>query len=252
MISAPRMRPPATATTAPRPDTNPERTPVVIMGAASSTAARAVSSASWSMPRASVCFAASCSAAVVESPIWSAWSITPRVVATTTPTISSSRPSTTRPAPRLGLIPRRCSVPRRGRNTTASTAANVIGSTISLTAARAPNTMTPAITTPTKLHAQTPSFGTRPSSPGAPRTPGPGSPAVAAAWVASAGSAARASPPEPGVGSVDVDMPMPPREARVAVAAPQKAIIRPPQRACPHPDRMMGSRDDRPVSRCAW
>ena len=43
----------------------------------------------------------------------------------------------------------------------ASTAANVIGSTISLNAPSTIATMTAAITTPTKHHAQIPSLGTR-------------------------------------------------------------------------------------------
>ena len=43
MMSAPSITPLATATTAPMPETNPERTPVVIIGAASSIAARAAS-----------------------------------------------------------------------------------------------------------------------------------------------------------------------------------------------------------------
>ena len=54
MMSAPRMMPPAMATSVPMPETNPERTPVVIAGAASSTALRAASSSPSSMPSASV------------------------------------------------------------------------------------------------------------------------------------------------------------------------------------------------------
>ena len=49
----------------------------------------------------------------------------------------------------------------RGLKMMASTAANVIGSTISLTAPSAMTTMIAATTNPTKLHAQTPSLGTR-------------------------------------------------------------------------------------------
>ena len=166
MIRAPRITPPAIATTTPMPETNPARTPVVIVGAASSTAARASARAASSMPSASVCSASSSSAASVEAPMSWAWSTTPRTVATTTPAIRARSPRTTRPAARLGFSPRRRRVSTRGLKITARTAANVMGSTISLTVAKAVNTMIDATTTPTKLHAQTPSLGIRPSSPG--------------------------------------------------------------------------------------
>ena len=50
MMSAPRITPLAIATSAPMPETRPERTPVVIIGSASSIAFRASSSASSLMP----------------------------------------------------------------------------------------------------------------------------------------------------------------------------------------------------------
>lgn len=50
-------------------------------------------------------------------------------------------------------------MPARGLKITASTAANVIGRTISLTAASATTTMTAAATTPTKPHDHMPSLG---------------------------------------------------------------------------------------------
>ena len=58
-------------------------------------------------------------------------------------------------------------MPTSGLNTTARTAAKVIGNTISLTAASAVNTMIAANTNPTKLHDHTPNRGIRPNSPGA-------------------------------------------------------------------------------------
>ena len=105
------------------------------------------------------------SAASTEAPISSVWSTTPRTVATTTPIIRASRPRTTRPAARVGLNLWRWRTPTSGLNITASTAANVSGSTISLTAASAMTTMIAASTNPTKLQAQTPSLGTRPADP---------------------------------------------------------------------------------------
>ena len=54
MINAPRMTPPATATSAPIPETSPASTPVVIMGTASSIARLASSMAASSIPKASV------------------------------------------------------------------------------------------------------------------------------------------------------------------------------------------------------
>ena len=63
------------------------------------------------------------------------------------------------PAARLGFHLWRWSVPTRGLKITASTAANVIGRTISLTAASATTTMIVAATTPTKLQDHTPSLG---------------------------------------------------------------------------------------------
>ena len=60
----------------------------------------------------------------------------------------------------MGLNRWRTRRPTRGLKTTASTAANVSGSTISLTAASAVTTMIEATTNPTKLQAQTPSLGT--------------------------------------------------------------------------------------------
>ena len=106
-------------------------------------------------------------AAAVVDPMSSAWSTTPRTVATTTAITRASSPRTTRPAARLGLRLWRCRVPTSGLNTTARTAAKVIGNTISLTAASAVNTMIAASTNPTKLHDHTPNRGIRPSSPGA-------------------------------------------------------------------------------------
>ena len=75
------------------------------------------------------------SAASTEAPISSACSITPRTVATTTPVIKASRPRTTTPAARVGLNLWRSRPRPAGLKTTARTAANISGSTISLTAA---------------------------------------------------------------------------------------------------------------------
>ena len=71
----------------------------------------------------------------------------------------ASRPRTIRPAARVGLSLCRWRTPTSGLKMMASTAANVIGSTISLTAPSAMTTMTAAATNPTKLHDQMPSFG---------------------------------------------------------------------------------------------
>ena len=65
------------------------------------------------------------------------------------------------------LQPAALELPTRGLKTTASTAANSSGSTISLTAPNAVTTMAVAATTPTKLQARTPSLGTERTSPDA-------------------------------------------------------------------------------------
>ena len=83
-----------------------------------------------------------------------------RAVATTTTVIKASSPRTTTPAASVGLSPRRSSFRARGLKTTARTAAKSSGSTISLTAPNAAAMMIVASTNPTKLHAQTPIFGT--------------------------------------------------------------------------------------------
>jgi len=87
-------------------------------------------------------------------------------VATITPIVSVANPSTISPAPALGLSLCRLRTPTRGLKITASTAANVIGSTISLTAPRAANTMAVAATNPTKLQAPIPILGTQLSTGG--------------------------------------------------------------------------------------
>ena len=53
MISAPRIRPPARATSEPTPATSFSTKPPVIAGAASSVARRASSSVAWSIPSSS-------------------------------------------------------------------------------------------------------------------------------------------------------------------------------------------------------
>ena len=54
MMSAPRITPLARPISVPMPDTSSVRTPPVTVGSASSVAARASSSAAWSIPSASV------------------------------------------------------------------------------------------------------------------------------------------------------------------------------------------------------
>ena len=174
MISAPRIRPLATATRVLKPDTTLVRTPPVTTGSASSVAARAWSNAALSIPSPPVCSAALSSAASTEAPISSVCSVTPRTVATTTTAIKASRPRTTRPAAKVGLNRWRTRVPTRGLKTIASTAAKVSGSTISLTAPSAVTTMIMATTNPTKLQAQTPSLGTQLSGVGPSLGPGSG------------------------------------------------------------------------------
>ena len=68
----------------------------------------------------------------------------------------------------VGLTRWRWSTPTAGLKITANTAANVSGSTISLTAPNAPTTMIVAATTPTKLQAKTPTLGTHLSGAGTP------------------------------------------------------------------------------------
>ena len=103
MISAPRITPPAMATSAPMPETRPERTPVVIIGTASSTALRAASSASSSMPSASVCSAALSMRRVGRGADLVGLVGHARTVATTTPAMRTSRPRTISRRARLGL-----------------------------------------------------------------------------------------------------------------------------------------------------
>ena len=113
------------------------------------------------MPAASRCSAAFSIAWSVTELIWSACSVTPRTVATTTPAIRAMRPRTMSPAAKLGFIPWRSRTGTSGLKTMASTAAKVIGKAISLTAPSAMDTMIIASTTPTKHQAQIPSLGTR-------------------------------------------------------------------------------------------
>jgi hypothetical protein len=165
-MSAPRITPLAMAISVLKPETNAARTPSAIIGFESSVAFRASSNEPLSTPSASVCLANSSSALSVTALIWSSCSVTPRTVPTTTPPIRTSRPRTTTPAARVGLRPCSSSVPTRGLKITASTAANVSGRAISLTAPSAPNTTAAATTNPTKLHAQIPIRGTRRSGDG--------------------------------------------------------------------------------------
>ena len=158
MIRAPRIRAPAKATSEPRLDTIAGSTPSPIVGAASSVAARASSSVFSSRPSSWTAYSF---AASTDAPISSVWSSTPRTVAVTTTVITRSNPSTSTPAARLGLNPRRSRLPATGLKITASTAANRRGSAISLTAASAVTTMIVATTTPTKLQAQAPILGKR-------------------------------------------------------------------------------------------
>jgi hypothetical protein len=64
------------------------------------------------------------------------------------------------PAARAGQTLWRSRIRTRGLKMIARTVANISGSTISLTAANATNTMMLATTNPTKLHAHTPNLGT--------------------------------------------------------------------------------------------
>ena len=75
----------------PTPSTSLVTKPSAIIGAAPSVAARASSSAAGSTPATSSCSAALARASSVTSLIWSAWSVTPRTVATTTPAINSEQ-----------------------------------------------------------------------------------------------------------------------------------------------------------------
>ena len=155
-MSAPRISPLARPISASTPETIFVTKPSATAGDVSSAAVCASCSASSSTSSSSTAFSI---AASTEPPISSVCWITPRTVAITTRVINARSPRTTRPAPSVGFSPRRSRFPTAGLKTTARTAAKSSGSTISLTAAKAVNTMIVATTTPTKLQAQTPSLG---------------------------------------------------------------------------------------------
>ena len=111
-MSAPRIRPLARPIRVPTPETSLVRKPSAIAGVAprSPPGRRPVRPRSRRRARRPRCRSPRRSTAL----IWSACSVTPRTVATTTTAITASRPRTIRPAARVGLSPWRSRLPDQG------------------------------------------------------------------------------------------------------------------------------------------